>query len=193
MKKFIFLGLLPLIFLSGPAHAREFNLKFSPGWGYLALLNDQAFNIRKFPDLMLNLEGAIEGTRHLYPMVEVMYAHNSQKHKWFAGGLDMIGIGFGLKVLVKPADYDPETGDILDRARYWFSVAPGPYITKIASSTGGIEAGTTKVRFGIDIGFGIEYYFSSHWGIGGQAKLIYVGYSDDYLILNFGPSLCARF
>ena len=193
MRKIIFPVLFCLIFISSVSHAREFNLKFSPGWGYLGLMDDQAYNIRKFPDIMLNLEGAIEATRHLYPMVEVMYAHSSQKNKWFAGGLDMIGIGIGIKALVKPADYDPETGDIIDRSRYWFSVAPGPYITKIASNTGGIEAGTTKVRFGIDIGAGFEYYFSSHWGIGGQAKLIYVGYSDDYLILNFGPSLCARF
>lgn len=193
MKKIIFLGVLSVLLLSSAAQAREFNLKFSPGWGYLWLLNDQAFNIRKFPDLMLNLEGAVEATRHLYPMIEVMYAHSSQKNKWFAGGLDMIGIGFGLKALVKPADYDPETGDILDRARYWFSVAPGPYITMIASNTGGNDAGVTKVRFGIDVGAGIEYYFSSHWGVGGQVKMIYVGYSDDYFILNIGPSLCARF
>ncbi len=193
MKKIIFLGILSCILFSGVAQAREFNLKLSPGWGYLGLMNDQAFNIRKFPDLMLNMEGAVEATRHLYPALEVMYVHSSQKNKWFAGGLDMIGIGIGLKVLVKPSDYDPETGDIFDRARYWFFVAPGPYITKIASNTGGIGAGTTKVSFGVDIGAGVEYYFSNHWGVGGQIKFVYVGYSDDYMLLNIGPSLCARF
>ncbi len=193
MKKMIFLLVAVLVFAADAAYARELNLKFSPGWGYTTLINDQALNIRKFPDIMLNLEGAIEGTRHLYPMVEVMYAHNSRKGTWFEGGMDTIGIGFGLKALVKPADYDPETGDIMDRMRYWFSVAPGPYIIKMASSTGGTDAGTTKVRFGIDIGAGIEYYLTSHFGIGGQAKLIYVGYTDDYILLNFGPSLCGRF
>jgi len=193
MKKILFLAAFALLILSSTAQSREVTLKFSPGWGYMALLDDEATNIRKAPDLMLNLEAAVEGTRHLYPMIEVMYDHSSRKHTWFSGGLDMIGIGLGLKFLVKPADYDPETNDIIDRLRYWFSVAPGPYITKIASSSGGVGAGTTKVSFGVDIGAGIEYYFWPHLGIGGQAKFIYVGYSDDYLLLNFGPSICGRF
>jgi hypothetical protein len=193
MRKAFFITLLLLPFVSTVAQSREATIKFSPGWGYMALLDDKAMNIRKFPDLMLNLEAAVEGTAHLYPMLEVMYAHSSRKDTWFSGGLDMIGIGIGLKILVKPADYVPETDDLLDRTRYWFSVAPGPYITTISSSSGGVNAGTTKVSFGIDIGAGIEYYFLPNLGIGGQAKLIYVGYSDDYLLLNFGPSIVGRF
>lgn len=193
MRKIIFLGILPLILLSGTAYSREFTLKFSPGWGVLTGLNDQAMNIRTFPDLMLNMEFAVEATKLLYPMVEVLYAHSSRKDTWFAGGLDVIGIGVGLKAVVKPGDYDAETNDFIDRIRYWFSVAPGPFINKMARSTGGTFAGTTKVRFGVDVGTGFEYYFSSHFGVGAQAKFIYVGYSDNYLWLNFGPSLCGRF
>ena len=191
MKKIAFLMVFAL--LSGSAFARELTLKLSPGWGYLGALDDQAYNLRKYPDLMMNLELAVEGTRHIYPMFEFMYGHDSKKGSWFSSGLDAYGIGIGVKALVKPADYDPETGDIIDRSRYWFSVAPGLYINSIGAGSGGINAGTTKTSFGIDIGAGIEYYFTSHFGVGAQAKIIYVGYSDDYFLLNFGPSLCGRF
>jgi hypothetical protein len=192
MKKTVFLLVL-FILCAVTVNARELNLKLSPGWGYLGALDYNSYNLRKFPDLMMNVEFAVEGTRHIYPMIELMYGHDSKKSSWFSSGLDVYGIGIGIKALVKPADYDPETGDIIDRSRYWFSVAPGPYINSIGSGSGGRNAGQTKVSFGIDIGAGIEYYFTSHFGIGGQAKFIYVAYSDNYFLLNFGPSLCGRF
>lgn len=191
MKKLTFFVFF--FFLSVSASAREFNIKVGPGLGYLGGLDDTAYNVKIFPDIMADLSLSIEATRHLYPMLETSYMHSSRKGAFFSGGMDLFGISPGVIWMVKPGDYQPETGDALDRSRYWFSLAPGAYITKISSSTAGTNAGTTKIDFGFSTGVGVDYYFLPNVGIGGRLKFTYVMYSDSYLILNIGPSLCVRF
>jgi len=178
---------------SATTHAREYNVKFTPGMGYVGVIDANAYNIRNLVDLTVDAEFSVEATKHIYPLIDVLYANAPKRNKWFSGGLNSIGINLGIKWVIKPDDYHPETNDIIDRIRYWFSGAFGPYITYVTSSTGGRHAGATDAGFGASVGLGFDYYFSNYIGIGGQAKLAYVAYSDPYLIVTAGPSLCVRF
>jgi|GEM_PF-2296893 len=176
---------------------REVSARISPMIAYMAPTGDD-LNIKNFVYLMFDTEVDVQIYKRWFATGSFMYAHTKWEDSAQGGGMNIYAPTFGVKYAVILDDQEPlGNTSILNRSRYFFSLAVGPYITDVSAAQvpagGYFNTARDAVDIGVNVGAGFDYYFHPNVGWGIQMKAHYVAFDENYFLISGGPHLLFRF
>ncbi len=176
---------------------REVDIAFSPNIGYLYAVGDD-FKAEPLIYLLLDTELAVQIYGGWFGTANFLYGHTKWKSSSQGSGIDIYAPTFGVKYQRVIDEHMPHEGRMfLDKSRYWFGVALGPYITHASAAAipvgGPFSLGRNSVDIGVNSSAGFDYFFHSYFGAGLQVKVHWANFDENYFIFSGGPRIVGRF
>lgn len=176
---------------------REIGIRFTPDIGYLYPVGSD-FKAERFIYLMLDGGVDVQLYGGWFATGYFTYAHTKWESASQGGGIDIYAPTFGIKYQRMAEDFEPhEARFFLDKSRYWFGVAVGPYITNASAAAVPVGGPFSTSRNSVDIGAnataGFDYYFYPNVGAGVNLKFHFVNFDENYFIFSGGPHIVGRF
>lgn len=175
---------------------REISLKITPNIGYLGKIPKDVF--KQFLYIMPEITMDVQIYEHWFATGSFLYSRTTDDIPVIdlsgiglglidtSGDMNTYGITFGVKYVLREADYAPATDSFLDRSRFWTSVSAGPYITNLGvdvtssvllPDTFSKSRSITATNLGLNGGVGFDYFFRPNFSIGLQFKVHYVKFN----------------